>query len=80
MTTVSRTIGQDQIVEELVISFTHTVPIDWLLPGVAPTGKAVITNIFHLENGQWKLVHHHTDLSPQLEKAIASVHKLKSQN
>jgi len=41
MTTVSRTVGQDQLVEELVISFTHTTPIDWLLPGVSPTGKAV---------------------------------------
>ncbi len=29
------------------------------------------TNVFHLENGQWKLVHHQTDLSPQLEAAIA---------
>ena len=28
------------------------------------------TNIFRLENGKWKLVHHHTDLSPQLQKAI----------
>ncbi len=27
------------------------------------------TNIFHLENGQWKLVHHHTDISYQLEDA-----------
>lgn len=42
MTTISDTVGQDQIVQELVISFTHTVPIDWLLPGVAPTGKPVI--------------------------------------
>ncbi len=30
------------------------------------------TNIFHLENGEWKLVHHHTDLSPQLEKATSA--------
>jgi len=30
------------------------------------------TNIFHLENGKWKLVHHHTDLSPQLEKATSA--------
>ncbi len=29
------------------------------------------TNIFHLENGAWKLVHHQTDLSPQLEKNFA---------
>ncbi len=41
MTNVSRTVGHDQVVEELVISFTHTTPMDWLLPGVAPTGKHV---------------------------------------
>ena len=28
------------------------------------------TNIFHLEDGQWRLVHHHTDISQQLEKAF----------
>lgn len=37
-------------------------------------GKPVIvkfraTNIFRLENGQWKLVHHHTDLSTPLQQA-----------
>jgi carboxymethylenebutenolidase len=41
MVSVSRTIGQDQVVDEVFISFTHTTIIDWLLPGVAPTGKAV---------------------------------------
>ena len=41
MTNVSRTVGHDQVVDEVVISFTHTTPIDWLLPGVAPTGKHV---------------------------------------
>lgn len=41
MTNVSRTVGHDKVVEELVISFTHTKPIDWLLPGVPPTGKKV---------------------------------------
>ncbi len=41
MTNVSRTVGEDRVVEELFISFTHTTAIDWLLPGVAPTGKAV---------------------------------------
>jgi len=41
MTSVSRTVGDDQIVEELAFSFTHTQAIDWLLPGVAPTGKPV---------------------------------------
>ena len=41
MASVSRTVGDDHVVEELVISFTHTMVIDWLLPGVAPTGKPV---------------------------------------
>ena len=41
MMNVSRTVGEDRVVEEVFISFTHTTVIDWLLPGVAPTGKAV---------------------------------------
>jgi carboxymethylenebutenolidase len=41
MTTISRTVGESQIAEEISISFTHTTAIDWLLPGVAPTGKRV---------------------------------------
>jgi carboxymethylenebutenolidase len=38
---VSRTIGQDQIVDEMIIRFTHTIAMDWLLPGIPPTGKRV---------------------------------------
>ncbi len=41
MTSVSQTIGHSQIVDELIISFTHTHVIDWMLPGVEPTGKRV---------------------------------------
>ena len=41
ITPVSRTVGESQIVEEMVISFTHTAEIDWMLPGVKPTGKRV---------------------------------------
>ncbi|MGQ0741073.1 MAG: ester cyclase [Alphaproteobacteria bacterium] len=41
MTMVSRTVDDHQIVDELVISFTHTTTIDWLLPSIAPTGKPV---------------------------------------
>jgi carboxymethylenebutenolidase len=38
---LSRTVGATQIVDELLFCFTHTTEIDWLLPGVAPTGKYV---------------------------------------
>src|SRR6476620_8603730 len=41
MTPVSRTIGEDQLVDEMVFKFTHTVPMDWMLPGIPPTGKRV---------------------------------------
>jgi carboxymethylenebutenolidase len=38
---VSRTIGADRLVEELLFCFTHDMEIDFLLPGVPPTGKYV---------------------------------------
>ena len=60
MIPVSRTVGQDQIVEEIVISFTHTTVIDWLLPGVAPTGKRVemaVAVIVGVQGG--KISHEH---------------------
>ncbi len=41
MERISMTVGADQIVDELIISFTHTCPIDWMLPNVAPTQKRV---------------------------------------
>jgi carboxymethylenebutenolidase len=38
---VSRTIGTDQVVDELVMSFTHDIVMGALLPGVPPTGRPV---------------------------------------
>jgi carboxymethylenebutenolidase len=38
---VSRTVGATRVVDELVIKFTHTVQMDWVLPGVPPTGKRI---------------------------------------
>ena len=38
---VSRTLGQDQPVEEMIFSFTHTEEIPWMLPGVPPTNRHV---------------------------------------
>ena len=41
ITPVSRTIGGDRVVGELIYAFTHSIQMDWLLPGVAPTGEQV---------------------------------------
>jgi carboxymethylenebutenolidase len=38
---VSRTLGQDQLVDELIFSFTHTEEMPWMLPGVPPTHRHV---------------------------------------
>jgi len=38
---LSRTIGASQVVDEMLFCFTHTCEIDWMLPGVPPTGKRV---------------------------------------
>jgi carboxymethylenebutenolidase len=38
---ISRTIGTDQLVDEVVAKFTHTIHMDWMLPSVTPTGKRV---------------------------------------
>jgi carboxymethylenebutenolidase len=60
MTPVSRTIGEDQIVDEMVFKFTHTIPMDWMLPGISPTGKRVevpLVAIVRVRNN--KLAHEH---------------------
>ncbi|MES2759154.1 MAG: dienelactone hydrolase family protein [Pseudomonadota bacterium] len=38
---ISRTVGATQIVDEMLFCFTHTCEVDWMLPGVAPTGRYV---------------------------------------
>ncbi|MBV9789045.1 MAG: ester cyclase [Chloroflexi bacterium] len=59
-TTISRTIGTDQIVEESVASFTHTMQMDWMLPGIPPTGKRIeiaVVVIIRFQDG--KIAHEH---------------------
>src|SRR5215470_2497267 len=60
MIPISRTIGNDQLVDEMVFKFTHTIRMDWMLPGVAPTGKHVqvpLVAIVRFREG--KLAHEH---------------------
>jgi carboxymethylenebutenolidase len=60
MIPVSRTVGEDQLVDEMVFKFTHTIRMDWMLPGVAPTGKRVevpLVAIVRFREG--KLAHEH---------------------
>ena len=60
MIPVSRTIGADRIVDEVIFRFTHTATIDWMLPGIAPTGRTVevpLVAIVQFHDG--KVAHEH---------------------
>jgi carboxymethylenebutenolidase len=57
---VSRIVGVDHVVEESVLRFTHTVELDWMLPGVAPTGRRVevaVCSVVKMEGE--KVAHEH---------------------
>ena len=41
MTPVNRVLGDDQLVDELHLRFTHSKRMDWFLPGVEPTNRVV---------------------------------------
>src|SRR5262249_34069006 len=57
---VSRTIGAERLVDEMIFRFTHTMEMEWMLPGVLPTGKRVeipLVVIVHFRAGQ--VAHEH---------------------
>jgi len=61
---ISRTIGADRLVDEMIFSFTHTLEMDWMLPGIAPTGKRVecgLVVIVHFRAGKLSSEHIYWD-------------------
>jgi carboxymethylenebutenolidase len=36
---LTRTVGQNRIIDEFILRFTHTVRMDWFAPGIEPTGR-----------------------------------------
>ncbi len=41
ITPVCRTVGQGRVVDEMIFKFTHDTEMDWMLPGIPPTGRRV---------------------------------------
>jgi len=79
ITNVSRTVGKDQVVDELVISFTHDAEIDYLLPGVAPTGKYVeIPHVVVMKFKNNKISHEH--IYWDQASVLVQIGLLKSEN
>ncbi len=57
---ISRTVGADRLVDEMLFCFTHDCEIDWMLPGIAPTGKYVEIPLVAIVNFRGdKLYHEH---------------------
>lgn len=48
MIPVTRVVGEDRIIDEFVVRFTHTIEMPWKLPGIAPTGRKVEMAMFVL--------------------------------
>jgi carboxymethylenebutenolidase len=60
LTPISRTVGKEQLVDEMIFSFTHTQEMPWMLPGVPPTNRFVevaLVAIVRFRDG--KLAHEH---------------------
>jgi carboxymethylenebutenolidase len=57
---ISRTVGTDQVVDELILSFTHDVSMEFMLPGVSPTGKPVeLPTVVVMKFEKGKIAHEH---------------------
>ncbi|KAJ5549611.1 hypothetical protein N7513_006845 [Penicillium frequentans] len=57
---ISRTIGTDRIVDEFIFSLTHVKQVDWLVPGIPPTGKSLripFTSVVNIRGD--RLYHEH---------------------
>ena len=60
LTPISRTVGENQLVDEMIFSFTHTQEMPWMLPGISPTNRRVevpLVAIVRFRDG--KLAHEH---------------------
>ncbi|MBI2825068.1 MAG: ester cyclase [Planctomycetia bacterium] len=66
---ISRTVGHDRIVDEFIFCCTHTTRMDWLLPGVKPTGRRLrlaMVVIVHFQSGKIHHEHIHWDQASAL--------------
>jgi carboxymethylenebutenolidase len=60
ITRISRTVGKDQVVDELILSFTHDIEIKSMLPGIPPTGKYVeLPHVVVMKFEGNKILHEH---------------------
>jgi len=60
ITSLSQTFGNDRMVEEMLIRFTHSIEMDWMLPGLRSTGiRAELIAVAVIEFEHGKIAHEH---------------------
>jgi carboxymethylenebutenolidase len=76
---LSQTIGNDRLVEEMVVRFTHTIEMDWLLPTLHPTGRRaefIIAAVIGFEDGKVAYEHLYWDQATLLSQMGVLDHPL----
>ena len=71
LSSVSQTFGDDRMVEEFVTRFTHTLHMDWMVPGVPPTRRqveVVVVAIIQFHAGKVAHEHIHWDQAAVLSQ------------
>src|SRR4051794_21955325 len=69
---VSRTVGESQVVDELVMTFTHDRELEIMLPGVEPTGRRIsvpVVVVVGFEDGKVEHEHIYWDQASVLVQA-----------
>ena len=57
---ISRTVSEDQVVDELIVSFTHDREVEYMLPGIPPTGRYVeVAHVVVMKFVEGKIAHEH---------------------
>jgi carboxymethylenebutenolidase len=60
ITPLTRTIGPDRLVDEFIVSFTHDREVDFMIPGIPPTGRYVeIPHVAVVQFRGDKIAHEH---------------------
>jgi carboxymethylenebutenolidase len=71
LVSVSQIFAQEHIVEEFVVSFTHTLKMDWMLPGVPVTGRKTefpLVGVVRFEKGKVAAEHLYWDQATVLSQ------------
>jgi carboxymethylenebutenolidase len=61
---LTRSVGQNRVIDEFMLRFTHTVRMDWFAPGIDATGRRLVVphvGIISFENGKISSEHIYWD-------------------